>query len=358
MAVFVAVEAESAVFDCETAPPFPALSMRTGPFVFVAPSCAARESDNPSCPTSLDCPVAWTAVPEQPQPPALCCAAVCVTGAAFVASAREVASFDCVTEPSSPAEPIRTGVFVFVGAICSAVDAAMSVWSTVLVWPIACTGLPPVVQPQDRPAPVCVADWVVGAVFVVFAVDVALLDCETLPPFPGLWIRTETFEFLGRSCVALESAAPVCVVVASCVADCTPEPPPAWFPVCAVVALFVAVALEVALFDCETAPSSPGERIRTETFEFVGCVCVASDAAAASWVVVAFCVVDWTPPSPDGACCADVCVVGAVFVADPDEAASFACVAGAAAGAGAAVAACIAAPRTSPRRPDVTTGTA
>src|SRR5581483_10002254 len=177
-------------------------------------------------------------------------------------------------------------------------------------------------------------------------------------PFPGLWIRTETFEFLGRSCVALESAAPVCVVVASCVADCTPEPPPAWFPVCAVVALFAAVALEVALFDCETAPSSPGERIRTETFEFVGCVCVASDAAAASWVVVAFCVVDWTPPSPDGACCADVCVVGAVFVADPDEAASFACVAGAAAGAGAAVAACIAAPRTSPRRPDVTTGTA
>jgi hypothetical protein len=73
--------------------------------------------------------------------------------------------------------------------------------------------------------------------------------------------------------------------------------------VCVSGAVFVAVAVEVALFDCVTFPSLPGLRTRTEMFEFDGLSCSAEDAAFAYWPVFASWVEDWTPePEPLWVC--------------------------------------------------------
>src|SRR5262249_19421598 len=110
-----------------------------------------------------------------------------------------------------------------------------------------------------------------GAEFSALAVEVALLLCETEPLLPGLSTRTPRFELLGAICVAPERARAPCEVPAPCVDDCTPpEPPPLWELACEVAAVFEASAVEVALFDCETLPSSPGLRTRTEMFELLG----------------------------------------------------------------------------------------
>ena len=131
------------------------------------------------------------------------------------------------------------------------------------------------------PRPVWLAVWVTGAVFCAFAEESASFDCETEPPFPGLRTRTERFEFSGCTWVAEERATECCDVSAFCVVDWTPEPLPVWELPCVVGAEFVALAVEDASFDCETAPSSPGLRTRTEMFELLGWSCVADDAAAA-----------------------------------------------------------------------------
>jgi hypothetical protein len=96
-------------------------------------------------------------------------------------------------------------------------------------------------------------------------------------------------EFSGLICVAEERPRAACEVSASCVDDCTPEPPPdwVWVPVCVVAAEFVASADDLALFDWSTEPSFPGLRTRTEMFELLGLICVADEAAIAVWSVFA-----------------------------------------------------------------------
>jgi hypothetical protein len=59
------------------------------------------------------------------------------------------------------------------------------------------TAEPVPAQPHDEPLCVCVAVWLTGAVFVAWADESAVFDCDTEPPFPGLSTRTETFELLG-----------------------------------------------------------------------------------------------------------------------------------------------------------------
>src|SRR5919198_911861 len=338
--------------------------MRIGPLSFEAPICLAEESAPASCPVSLFWPIAWTAVPlEQPQPEAACiCVPVWVTGAVFVAVAVDSASFSWLTEPSLPPEPIRTGSFVFDAPTWKAEDAEPASCPIVLDWSIDCTpGF--VVHPHGEPTPVWLVVCVTGAVFCALAEDVASFDCDTEPPLPGLRTRTERFEFSGLTWVAEDRPIAFCVVSAFCVDDCTPEPPPVCVLPWVVVAVFVALAVEVALFDCDTAPSFPGLRTRTEMFELLGCTWVADEAAAAVWSVDACCCDDWTPPPAGADDCVAPCVVGAAFVDVPVDEASFDCVepAGAGAAVGAAVAgaagsvpaaACNAPPRICPTSPD------
>src|SRR5579862_1493668 len=213
------------------------------------------------------------------------------------------------------------------------------------------TAEPVPLQPQEEPLCVCVADWLTGAVFVASADESAVFDCDTEPLLPGLSTRTEMFELLGWSCVADDRPSAPWLVSASCFDDCTPPLPPVWEALCVVVAEFVASAFEVASFDCVTLPSLPGLRTRTEMFELLGSTCLADEAATAVWSVDDPCVADWTPLPPDGAACVWVCVVGAVFVAAPFDAASLVCC------DAAGSAACMAVPRTSPSEPEVTAGT-
>src|SRR5262249_1770241 len=58
-----------------------------------------------------------------------------------------------------------------------------------------------------------------------------------------------------------------------------PQPPCFWVELCVVDALFDALADELAVFDCDTEPSSPGPSTRTEMLSFEGCTCVALEAA-------------------------------------------------------------------------------
>jgi hypothetical protein len=73
-----------------------------------------------------------------------------------------------------------------------------------------------------------------------------------------------------------------------------PQPPAVWLELCVVVAVFVASAEDVAVFDCDTVPSLPGLSTRTEMFWFDGWICVALEAAAAVWSVDDDWVDDWT----------------------------------------------------------------
>jgi hypothetical protein len=173
--------------------------MRTGSDEFDAPIWSAEDSATPSWPTSLVWPAAWTAgADEQPHDEPDCvCVAVWVTGAVFVASAVEVASFDWVTLPSFPQLPMRIESAEFDGWICVADEAAIAPWSTSLFWIPDWTAEPVPLHPHGEPLCVCVAVWLTGAVFVAFAVESAVFDCDTDPPFPGLSTRTETFELLG-----------------------------------------------------------------------------------------------------------------------------------------------------------------
>jgi hypothetical protein len=102
--------------------------------------------------------------------------------------------------------------------------------------------------------------------------------------------------------VADDRAAASCSFAAVWLADWTPTapdgqhapvpPPPDW--VCAAPWFdefaFDAAAAESALFVCETAPSLPGLRTRTEMFVLLGLVCAAPDAAAAACALDA----DWS----------------------------------------------------------------
>jgi hypothetical protein len=69
-----------------------------------------------------------------PQPPASVWLELCVVVAVFVASAFDVASFDCVTLPSLPGLSTRTEMFWFDGWIWVALEAAAAVWSVDDPW--------------------------------------------------------------------------------------------------------------------------------------------------------------------------------------------------------------------------------
>jgi hypothetical protein len=106
--------------------------------------------------------------------------------------------------------------------------------------------------------------------FVAFADDATEFDCDTEPPFPGLRTRTEMFELLGAICFAEDRAR----LPASCRRSASttgrrPSRPGLELP-CVVVAEFEASADEEAVFDCETGPSLPSLRTRTEMFELLG----------------------------------------------------------------------------------------
>jgi hypothetical protein len=295
VAVFVEFALDIALLDWVTEPPDPPLSMRTGELVFCGAICFASENAADPCFVRESCVEDCT-----PPPPLPVCVEVCVVVAVLPPSARDVALFDWVTGPSLPHEPMRTEVLSFDGWICSAFEAAREPCfvdaSCVDDW----TPEPPSWHPHDEPAPVWVAVCVVGALLVALALDIAVLDCVTAPPLPGLPIRTEMFEFSGFTCLADERAAAPWCVCASCVEDCTP--PPDCVAVWVVGAVFVAVAFDMALFDCVTGPSSPLEKMRTEMFWLLGCTCSAEDAATAPCFVDASCVDDWTPFPPEADC--------------------------------------------------------
>jgi hypothetical protein len=178
------------------------------------------------------------------------------------------------------------------GSTCTAFEAARLSWFVCADWSLDWTPEP--LQPQDDPDCVWVAPCVVVAVLPDVAEEAALFVWLTLPLLPGLEMRTETLLLLGAICSAPDSAAEPWSVSACCADDCTPEPPCAWLALCVVVPVLPEVADEAALFVCETVPSSPGLRMRTDTFWFDGSTCVADDAAAACWAVDASCPDDST----------------------------------------------------------------
>jgi hypothetical protein len=87
---------------------------------FAAAACSALSSTSPTLPDLMT----GTAHPQ----PLWVCVEPWVVVAVFVAFADEAALFDWVTAPFVPGLPMRTEMFSFVGAICTALDAAMAAW--------------------------------------------------------------------------------------------------------------------------------------------------------------------------------------------------------------------------------------
>jgi hypothetical protein len=116
---FVELADELTSFDCVTLPLSPGLRTRTGTFVFFAPYWLALESD----PAAWALPAHWFAVWI---PPELSWFWLALWSASFEfdAVASEDAELVCVTDPLSPGLSTRTSMFVLLGWICVAPDAA------------------------------------------------------------------------------------------------------------------------------------------------------------------------------------------------------------------------------------------
>src|SRR5207342_1361866 len=71
-----------------------------------------------------------------------------------------------------------------------------------------------------------------------------------------------------------------------------------WPAPCLVPFTFAAVAFEDATLDCETSPSSPGLRTRTEMLLFDGFFCTVPERAAALCSLSADWPISWVPPPP------------------------------------------------------------
>ena len=127
-------------FDCDTSPPFPGLSTRTGEAVFDAPTCSAAEPANEPCDVHACWPATWIAGLEvvdgattslrigwlQPHEPPCDWFDDCVVAAELPEVAVEPTVFACVTEPSSPGLSTRIEPAVFEGSICFALDSAIA----------------------------------------------------------------------------------------------------------------------------------------------------------------------------------------------------------------------------------------
>src|SRR5947207_10439185 len=110
-ASFEAVASDETSLDCFTLPSSPLLQMRTGLFVFSAPTCLAEDAAPASWPVKLDCPAAWIPTPdEQPHlfPPVGSWSIRCFVEASFEAAADDVTLFDCLALPPSPLLQVRT----------------------------------------------------------------------------------------------------------------------------------------------------------------------------------------------------------------------------------------------------------
>src|SRR5919198_1163867 len=296
-AVFVAVAVDSASFSWLTEPSLPPEPIRTGSFVFDAPTWKAEDAEPASCPIvldwSIDCTPGFVVHPHgEPTPVWL---VVCVTGAVFCALAEDVASFDCDTEPPLPGLRTRTERFEFSGLTWVAEDRPIAFCVVSAFCVEDCTPEPP---------PVCVLPWVVVAVFVALAGRGALFRSAPPPPgaddcvapcvvgaaFVDVPVDEASFDCVepagaGAAVGAAVAGAAGSVPAAACNAPpricptspdsrpLTTQPQPdawVWLAFCVVDAVFVAVAFEEASFDCETAPSSPGLSTRTEMFWFDG----------------------------------------------------------------------------------------
>ena len=136
--------------------------------------------------------------------------------------------------------------------------------------------------------------------FVASAVESAEFDWSTEPFEPGLSTRTGRFAFFAPIWTASEAAPANCRLPASCFATWMSvgllqpqEPLPApcfWSDHCLVVSVFDAVAVDESEFDWLTEPSLPPLSTRTELSTFSGSICLAEDAAPASWAFSA----DWS----------------------------------------------------------------
>jgi hypothetical protein len=194
----------------------------------------------------------------------------------LTAVADDETAFSCETRPASPGLCTRTGMCVLLAPSCFAAERAAAVWSDFASCPIACV-----------PEPACpwFAPWWARFRFPAAAAEETLFDCSTSPSSPGLWTRTEMFVFFAPDCSALEAAAAVCSLSASCPIACVPVPPAeAWSADCPVPFAFAAVAPEATVFDCDTFPSWPGLCTRTEMFSLLAPCCVAYESALAAWL--------------------------------------------------------------------------
>jgi hypothetical protein len=100
-------------------------------------------------------------------------------------------------------------------------------------------------------------------------------DCETDPSSPGLSTRTETFRFVGWTCVDVASEEAAWLLCAVWPAACVPAAAgAACDAACSVAFAFAAAAAALDVLLCVTAPSSPGLSTRTDAFLFVGCTWV------------------------------------------------------------------------------------
>jgi hypothetical protein len=306
--------------------------MPIGPLLFDGSICTAADAARLSWCVSAFWSLDWTPpVPPHPHDDPLCVwVADCGVVAVLPEVAEEAALFVCVSEPAagargatgagahpqddpSGAPPIEIGSETLPNpdppqphsdrpGSCSAFEAARLSWLVSAFWVLDWT--PPVpLQPHEDPLCVWVADCGVVAVLPEVAEEAALLVWLTLPLLPGLNTRTETLLLLGATWVASDSAAECWSVSACWLDDCTPEPPCVWLAVCGVVAVLPEVADEAALFVCDTFPSLPGLKIRTETFSFDGSACVAEDAAPDACSVDASWADDCTAGADDAAGC-------------------------------------------------------
>ena len=99
------------------------------------------------------------------------------------------------------------------------------------------------------------------------------------------------------------------------------------------MAVFAAVAVEVAAFDCVRLPSFPSLQIRTGSAVLVAPTCCADEAAPLSWPVQlswpSACTEGSLPPQPHAEpdwSCVPVCETGAVLVAVAVDVSLFDCV--------------------------------